>query len=167
MVEENNGRRSVKVVENDFVKEKVNKMNANGRSTKIDMKVKLSTLWIVVMFNMVFADILTFVTPGALEEIMTGYAGEVQITQGMLLIFAIFLEIPIVMIVLSRVLKYRANRWANIIAGAITIVFVVGGGSTYLHYIFIATIEVVCISLIIWYAWKWPKMDDSIQEGNR
>jgi hypothetical protein len=165
MVKENNGKKSVKVVDNEIVIEKLNRMNTNERTAKIDMKVKLSTLWIVVMFNMVFADILTFVTPGALEEIMTGYAGEIQVTQGMLLIFAIFLEIPIVMIVLSRVLKYRANRWANIMAGAITLVFVVGGGSTYLHYIFIATIEVVCMSLIIWYAWKWPKLEEITQEG--
>lgn len=63
------------------------------------------------------------------------------------------------MIFLSRVLKYRVNRRANIIAGPITIAFVRGGGSRYLHYIFFATIEVVCISLIVWYAWKWPKQE--------
>ncbi|GAJ20993.1 unnamed protein product, partial [marine sediment metagenome] len=43
------------------------------------------------------------------------------------------------------------------IASVITIVFVVGGGSLTLHYIFFATIEVVCLSLIVWYAWKWSK----------
>jgi Sec-independent protein secretion pathway component TatC len=73
-----------------------------------------------------------------------------------LLVFAILLEIPIAMIFLSRVLKHRANRWANIIAAAITIAFVIGGGSTDLHYIFFAAIEVVCMLLIVWYAWKWP-----------
>ena len=84
---------------------------------------------------------------------MTG-AG--QITQGLLLVFSILLEIPIAMIFLSRVLKYRANRWANIIAGVITILFVIGGGNPSLSYRFFATIEVVCMSLIVWYAWKWP-----------
>lgn len=122
----------------------------------IDMKVRLSTLWIVVMFNIVFADILSFINPGFLEEVMTGYAGEIQITQGLLLVFAVLLEIPIAMIFLSRVLNYRANRWANIIAAVITIVFVVGGGSTDLHYLFFGTVEVVLLALIIWYAWKWP-----------
>ena len=121
-----------------------------------DMKVKLSTLWVVVMFNIAFADIVGFVHPGALEQIMTGEVG-FELTPGILLVFSILLEIPIAMIFLSRVLKYRANRWANIIAGAITILFVIGGGSTTLSYIFFATIEVVCMSLIIWYAWKWPK----------
>ena len=118
------------------------------------MKVKLSILWIVVMFNMVFADILSFMLPGFFEE-----AGEMQVTPGLLLVFAIILEIPIAMIYLSRVLKYRANRWANIIASAVTILFVIAGGSTYLHYIFFATIEVVCMLLIVWYAWKWPKQE--------
>jgi Sec-independent protein secretion pathway component TatC len=121
-----------------------------------DMKAKLSTLWIVVMFNMVFADILSFMLPDFLEILQTGQAGGVPITQEILLVFAVFLEIPIVMIILSRVLKVSVNRWANIIAAVITILFVVGGGSTSLHYIFFATIEVACMLLIIWYAWRWP-----------
>jgi Sec-independent protein secretion pathway component TatC len=92
--------------------------------------------------------------PGALKDIMTGAVG-LEITQELLLVFSILLEIPIAMIFLSRVLKYRANRWANIVASMITILFVIGGGSTYLSYIFFATMEVVCMLLIIWYAWKW------------
>jgi Sec-independent protein secretion pathway component TatC len=120
-----------------------------------DMKVRLSTLWIFVMFNMVFADIVGFMNPGALEDIMTGNVG-IEITQGLLLVFSILLEIPIAMIILSRVLKYSVNRWANIIAAVITILFIIGGGSVALSYIFFATMEVIGMSLIIWYAWTWP-----------
>lgn len=134
-------------------------MNSIKKTTEMeDMKIKLSTLWVVVMFNIAFADIVGFLHPGALEQIMRGEVG-FDLTQGLLLVFSILLEIPIAMIFLSRVLKYRVNRWANIIAGAITILFVIGGGSTTLSYIFFATIEVVCMSLIIWYAWKWPKLE--------
>jgi Sec-independent protein secretion pathway component TatC len=131
-------------------------MKTNEQAAKMDMKVKLSTLWIFVLFNMVFADIVGFMNPGALEKIMTGAVG-LEITQGLLLVFSILLEIPIAMILLSRVLRYRANRLANIAAGVITILFVIGGGSTYLSYLFFATLEVVCMLLIIWYAWNWPK----------
>jgi Sec-independent protein secretion pathway component TatC len=131
-------------------------MNAIKKTVEMeDMKVKLSTLWVFVMFNMVFADIVGFMNPGALEEIITGTVG-LEITQELLLMFSILVEIPIAMILLTRVLKYRANRWANIVAGVITVLFVIGGGSTYLSYMFFATVEVVCILLIIWYAWKWP-----------
>ena len=40
-----------------------------------DIGTRLSTLWVVVMFNMVFADILTFITPGKLQELWAGQAG--------------------------------------------------------------------------------------------
>ena len=133
-------------------------MNTNETTAKMDTKVKLSTFWIVVMFNMVFADIVGFMNPGALKDIMTGTVG-IEITQELLLVFSILLEIPIAMVLLSRILKPRANRWANIVASVVTILFVIGGGSTYLSYIFFATVEVACMLLIIWYAWNWPKQE--------
>ena len=119
-----------------------------------DVKVKLSMLWIVVMFNMLKADILSLYIPGALEE-LAEFAGDTPIPQ-IMLFAAIIMEISIAMIFLSRVLKYRANRWANIIVAVITIVWIWAGGSTYPHYIFIAIVETVCLLLIVWYAWKWP-----------
>jgi Sec-independent protein secretion pathway component TatC len=133
-------------------------MNTIDKPAKMDMKMKLSTLWIFVMFNMVFADIVGFMNPGALEEIITG-AVRIEITQELLLVFSILLEIPIAMIVLSRILQYGANRWANIVAAVITILFVIGGGSAYLSYLFFATVEVACMLLIIWYAWNWHKQE--------
>jgi Sec-independent protein secretion pathway component TatC len=114
---------------------------------------KLSTLWIVVMFNMVFADILSFIKPGALQALWAGQAG-VQITQGLLLVFAVLLEIPIAMIFLSRILKPEANRWANTAAAVITTLFVVGGGSMDPHYVFFASVEVACMALIVWSVWS-------------
>jgi Sec-independent protein secretion pathway component TatC len=124
-----------------------------------DMKVKISTLWIVVMLNMVSADIIGFMNPGDLQKILTGNIG-INITHELLLIFSILMEIPIAMVFLSRVLNSRLNRWANIIAGAITIVFVIGGGDTYLSYIFFASVEAMCILLIIRYAWRLPEQEE-------
>ncbi|MGV6859380.1 MAG: DUF6326 family protein [bacterium] len=128
----------------------------------MDIKTRLSLLWVVVMFNMAFADILSFML-----EYSTGHTPEFQATEGFMLIAAILVEIPIVMIVLSRELQYEANRWANIIAGAITIMFVIGGGSPYIHYLFFATIEVTCMSLIVWYAWKWPKQQMEVAPAKK
>ncbi|GAA0436772.1 hypothetical protein Acor_50630 [Acrocarpospora corrugata] len=121
----------------------------------MNTKLRISSLWIVVLFNMLFADVLSFMTPGFLREIMTGYAGSLRINQEILLVFAVLLEIPITMIFLSRILEWRANRLTNIVACVITIAFTIGGGSATLHYIFFATVEVVCMLLIVWYAWKW------------
>lgn len=125
-------------------------MSLHQGTVKLEMREKLSTLWMVVMLNMAFADILSF-----MMEYSNGLTSETQATQSLMLIAAVLLEIPIVMIILSRVLKYRINRWVNIVASVITILFVIGGGSLYLHYLFFAFIEVGCMLLIFWYAWRW------------
>lgn len=105
-----------------------------------------------MLFTIVLADILNFITPGTLQETMTGQAGSLRITQEILLVFAVLLEIPVAMIFLSRVLNDRANRSANIVASVVTIVFVIGGGTLNLHYVFFAAVEVACLVLIIRYA---------------
>ena len=122
---------------------------------KIDPPLLLSTLWVVVMINMLKADILSLYIPGSAEEVVnTAASTGIPIPQ-LMLSSAIVMEISIFMILLSRVLKYGLNRWANIVVSLITIAFVVGGGASYPHYIFIAAVEVCCLLLIIWIAWKW------------
>ena len=118
-------------------------------------KVKFSTLWIVVMFNVVMADIFGFM----MDSMAGNTTTDVQIPVIGMFIFAIIMEVPIAMIFLSRVLKYKANRWANIIASVITIAFVIIGGSANIVYIFFATVEILCMAAIIWYAWKWTNSE--------
>jgi hypothetical protein len=119
------------------------------------MKSRFSALWTFVLVNMLFADIFSFMVPGALQQIATGVVEGVQLTPGFLLIAAVLTEIPMAMIILSRLLSYRANRWANMLGGVFTILWVVGLGSATPHYIFIASIEVLCCGCIVWLAWRW------------
>ena len=117
-----------------------------------DVGTRVSTLWIVIMLNMIFADILGMMMPGVLTAMSAGQVG-VPVTQGLVLGFAMLLEIPIAMIFLSRILKPAANRWANTVAAVTTTAFVVGGGSPYLHYYFFAAVQVACMALIVWSVW--------------
>jgi hypothetical protein len=82
------------------------------------------------------------------------------------------MEIPIAMIVACRLLPFRANRLANIIAGAI--LTLVNGFLTFVpplfgartpalpEYLFFATIETVCTSVIVWQAWTWSAVDAAV-----
>lgn len=133
-------------------------MKKQKTSIMDDMKVRLSVLWVFVMFNYIYADITTLMDSSVLRELMTGSVGGLQMTQGFLLGAAVLMEIPIAMVVLSLVLKYKANRWANIIAGIIKTVAILASmfvGTPAPYYIFFGTIEIVCTSLIVWYAWRW------------
>ena len=134
-------------------------------TAEMNIKVKLSTLWIFAMFNYLYADVMSLMDPEGLKNIMTGQVGSIQITQGFLLGAAILMETAIAMVLLSRVLKYGANRWANIIAGVIhtaaVFLSMFVGTTPALYYLLFGTIEIVCTLFIVWYAWRWPKPEGS------
>jgi hypothetical protein len=123
-------------------------------ATTEHLRSRLSTLWVFLMLNMAFADILGFMYPGALQKIMSGDADGIQMTPAFLLLAAVMTEIPIAMVFLSRWLKGRAGRWVNVAGAVFTIAYVVGLGSLTAPYIFFAVIEAVCGLSIIWLAWK-------------
>ena len=129
----------------------------------INVKFKLSALWVTLMFFYLYADVLTFYQPGALEEIIAGKLGGVQINQAFSLTAAIVMAIPSVMVFLSLTLKAKANRWTNIIVGiysaGLLLVTVLLAKAFDPHYILYDIIEAVLIALILWYAWKWPKQE--------
>jgi hypothetical protein len=124
-----------------------------------DRRARLSLLWVFVMLNMLLADVLSFLSADTLKDVLAGHAGQIAITPGFLLLAAVLTEIPIAMVVLSLVLPQRAARWANVIAGAFTIVYIWGLGSVTPHYVFIAAVETVGCLLIVWSAWTWHRAD--------
>lgn len=122
-------------------------------NTKIDIKVRLSTLWILVMFNMIFADIFSIMVELVNKDTLQ-IPGDVKIVMA---IAAIVTNIPIFMIFLSRMLKPKLNKITNIVAGVLTLIYVIGGGDFAPHYIIIASIETALLIAIIIYAWKWKQ----------
>ena len=131
-------------------------MNATGKiAERTDPKALLSTLWIIVMINMLKADVLSLYIPGVLDELArTSTGAGIPIAQ-LMLFGAVMGELAIVMIVLSRVLPLGANRLANMIVSANMIAYIWAGAVAYPHYTFIASVETLCLLFIIWTAWKW------------
>jgi TRAP-type C4-dicarboxylate transport system permease small subunit len=136
-------------------------MNTNGNTTKrMDTKVLLSTLWIIVMINILTADVLSLNIPGSEELLKTTSVSTGLSIPQLMLVGAIMNELSIVMIILSRVLKRGVNRWVNIIMGVVTIAYIWAGSAPYPHYTFIAAVETLCLLLIIWNAWKWTGSEE-------
>ncbi len=124
----------------------------------MDMGKKLSLLWLFALLNYIYADILSLFEPGVIEQLMSGSIEGIEFTQGVLLGAAILMESAIVMVVLSRVLKYRANRWANIILGIVHTLAVSAStfvGTPALFYLFFGIIEIATTIYIVVIAWKW------------
>lgn len=120
---------------------------------KNNPKEVLSGLWIVLMINMIYNDIFSIMV-----ELDKWQKPEFPADAKTLMLIAAFVtNIPIMMIFLSRFLKYSVNRWLNIGVGIFTIVYIWGGMTNYPHYIAVATIETIIAFFIIGIAWKWKK----------
>jgi hypothetical protein len=135
-------------------------MNAIKKVAGIqDMKGVLSTLWIYLAVNYMYCDHLGLMEPDVFQGLATGRIGSVQVNQEFLLAAAVMMQIPFMMIVLSKVLKYGVNRWINIITGAIMIAIQFGsmgmGTAPSPVYLFYSAIEITCTLVIIWMAWMW------------
>ena len=137
-------------------------MNANQKLISMDMKAKLSTMWIFVLLNIVFRDIHELFRAGFLEEMMTGTVNGVQLTEEFMLVAGVLFEIPIAMVLFARVLEYRTNRWANIIASVVTIGFIFFNGAQDLDDLWFYAIGVATLLFIIWYAWRWSTQDATV-----
>src|ERR1700744_358502 len=129
-----------------------------------DPKERLSVLWIFALLNYLYADVV------ALFDIVgTGHHFQ-PLPAWALMGSAVLMEIPIAMILACRLLAFRTNRLANILAGGfLTLVngFVTfvpplagwGKPPAFAEYLFFATIETACTLVIVWQAWTWSEAE--------
>jgi Family of unknown function (DUF6326) len=126
----------------------------------MDMKSRLSTLWIFASLNYLYCDIASLMDPQLLPQYLRGNVNGLEFTPRFLLAAGVLVEIFIAMVLLSRLLPYRANRWANIAAGTVmtavqlaTVLFTKPAS----YYAFFSAIEIAATAAIVWYAWKWTE----------
>jgi len=118
----------------------------------------LSILWIVLAINFMFCDIFTLMNSADLQNILNGSVDGMQITQEFLLGFAIVMEIPILMILLSWILPIKSNRILQILAGLFLILiqsWSLTVGNVTLHYWFFSIVELFLLVAIVWQAINW------------
>lgn len=137
-----------------------------------DTKERLSLLWIFALLNYLYADVM------ALWALLGASPADTpRLGPWMLAASAVLMEMPIAMIVLSRLLPFQANRLANIIAGSV--VTLVNGFLTFVpplmgwgrppalaEYLFFATLETVATVAIVWQAWTWAGGDAAPAPGS-
>lgn len=135
-------------------------MKAKLEEQKVNVRVKLAAMWASLMFFIIYIDYFHLYMPGSLEELLAGKVFVFDITQGFLVAALAIIGIPALMIFLSVGLPAKLSRWANIIFAAVNIPLILFNlaGAQWMHMVIGAAIEVVLLGLIIWYAWRWPRL---------
>jgi len=135
-------------------------MNALEDS-KVNVKLKLASLWASLMFLYIYVDYFSLYMPNKINDILKGKVFVFEITQGFLLATLTSMTIPALMIFLSVTFPAKANRWANIIIAIVYIPYTLFNlsGEAWRHMAFGAVVEVVLLCLVIHYSWKWPRSE--------
>jgi len=130
------------------------------------MSKLLSKMWVFLSLNYILCDLLSNMEMSVLRMLLEGNVGGVPMTEGMLLFAGISLEIPFLMVLLSTMLPYKANRITNIVAASFMIVYQLGsfffGSDVTLHYIFFSSVEILANAAILLIVLKWKQ---SVKEG--
>ena len=143
---------------------KKNKHTIVPEDRRVNVKVKLALLWIALMFLYIYNDIFSMYQPGHVAELFEGHLEGVQFTQTLLFAAALLMAIPSLMVLLSIILKAKANRFVNVFVGAFHILILigtqfVGEGETWFYWRFNELLEAFFLLVIIWTAWKWPSSE--------
>lgn len=125
---------------------------------EVGVRLKISALWVVLLFLYAYGDIFGFFKPGQIEDIVSGQISGIDITEGFLFAVSVYVAIASVMIFLTLVLRPAAARWSNVVLAILYVVTIVGaaiGESAY--YWFLSALEIAALVLIVGYAWTWPR----------
>lgn len=85
-------------------------------------------------------------------------------TPAKLFIAGLLLLVPALMVCLSMILKPSLSRILNIVFGSFFSLFVAWVGLNSISqwrsfYVFYAFVEVLLTGLIVWYAWRWERVE--------
>lgn len=126
---------------------------------KIDVKVKLAALWASFMFLYIYVDYFALYMPGKIEDILQGKVFIYAINTTFLGAALVSVSLPALMITFSLTLTANLNRWLNLVMAIIYIPYSLFNlaGEAWTQMLYGALVEVVLLSLIIRFAWFWPR----------
>lgn len=130
------------------------------------LQTKLSTLWTFATLNYLYGDVVTLMDPSKLRAFLSGSVGGLDITQQFLLAAGALVEVPMAMVLVSRLATGRANRVANIAAGAFMTVVQLAtllAGKPTPYYVFFSAIEIATTSAIVLIAWLGSRSARPVQ----
>jgi putative exporter of polyketide antibiotics len=118
-----------------------------------EVRIILSGMWVALMLTYLLGDVLRIFSGDFTAGEMMG----MQASGLMFLAAAVLMLIPIVMVVLSLILKYPAIRWVTIVAAVFLFLFNLVGLPTYpsAYDKFLIAVGLVFNVVTVWYAWKW------------
>jgi hypothetical protein len=130
----------------------------------INPRLRITALWTSMMFIYAYVDLFSLYRADVRADIEAGKIFAFTIGQGFLLGVTIYILVPSVMLFLTLVLPVRLTRTLNIVLALLYALTIVGGtiGEANYYYILGSVVEAALLAGVVYYAWSWPKVADSL-----
>ncbi len=121
-------------------------------------RIKLSALWVALMLTYLLGDVMRIFS----GDFVPGEMVRAQTSQALYLGMAALFVMPIVMVYLNLTLKYKPNRWMNIILAILYFIINMIGLPGYPSYYdqFLIVVGLGFNFVTIWQAWKWQEQEE-------
>ncbi len=127
-----------------------------SRLAPLDVRIRLAALWIATMLLVAFVDIFQFYRADIREQVEAGHVLNFEIGQFFMLAIVVYITVPTLMIALSVLLPYKANRISNIVIAVLFAVTIVGAAiGEWGYYLFASAVELGLLAAIVTLAFRW------------
>lgn len=118
-------------------------------------RLKLFALWIFILLNIIFRDIHQMTLKSHLEMLLTGYYNGTEVTDAIMLVGALIVNIPIGMLLVTLLLNRKLSRKLNIIAASLMPLILLSSLPTDMDDVFHLSVELIALVAIIMSSLKW------------
>ena len=130
-----------------------------GKDQPIDVRIKLSGLWVSTMLIFAYVDLFGFFRTDVLENALAGKVYIFDVSQTFLLLTTLYVVISSVMVVLSLIVRPPHNRIMNMVASVVYLVTIGLSmvGEDWIYFLAGSLVEIVLLLTITYVAWTWPR----------
>ena len=116
----------------------------------------VSSLWLFVVLNYLYCDVLALHGAEYLAGLMKGEVDGVRFTPGFLVGASVLMTIPMGSVLVSRIAPHRVARWSSVVAAVVMTVVQAAslgvGSGPEPYYVYFSVIEITTTVVIAWYA---------------
>jgi hypothetical protein len=130
----------------------------HGQMSRIDIRLRISALWIAVLFIFSYVDLFSLYRPDVRAELENGKLSGFDVNQTFLLFTTLYIIIPSLMVYLTLVMPRHLSRIVNITAAGLYGLTIIGSAVGEWNYFILGSlIEAILLAVVVHHSWTWPE----------
>ncbi len=125
-------------------------------SRPIDVRLRISALWIAMLFIFAYVDLFSLYRPDVRADLANDKVSAFDTDQTFLFMVTLFIIIPSLMVYLTLVMRRSINRVVNMtVAGFYALASLGSAVGEWNYFILGSVVEAVLLAVVVHHAWTW------------